>query len=323
MRNPLIFLVGMAVVSVACLPDIPENPNLNQKDQGGTDTGSASGDDADNDGFTVDEGDCNDGNNTIYPGADELCDGFDNNCDGATDEPAALDTTTWYKDNDQDGHGDPNVSINECDQPQGYVINPSDCNDFDDNVYPEATEVPYDDIDQDCDGSDLTPYTGGWVPRPCATDPVASSNPPFDEGDVVSDFGYHDSYGDPVRLYDFCDTVVIVFIGAMWSGPDLQRIVEAQALYSQFEEDGLMVLSLWVYNVESEIPTTSELVSLRNDFGLTFPVLAADPDQAVDDYALYYFPTVLLLNAGMEMQLPIATSLPNEGTITALLDQLR
>jgi hypothetical protein len=40
--------------------------------------------DNDGDGFTVAQGDCNDNNATIYPGAEEICDdGIDQDCDGS------------------------------------------------------------------------------------------------------------------------------------------------------------------------------------------------------------------------------------------------
>jgi hypothetical protein len=41
-------------------------------------------------GYVVSSNDCNDNDNTIYPGAPELCDGKDNNCDGTVDNGCAL-----------------------------------------------------------------------------------------------------------------------------------------------------------------------------------------------------------------------------------------
>ena len=44
----------------------------------------------DNDGYTTDEGDCEDNDPDINPGATELCNEVDDNCDGTIDEGCSV-----------------------------------------------------------------------------------------------------------------------------------------------------------------------------------------------------------------------------------------
>jgi hypothetical protein len=97
-------------------------------------------------------GDCDDANDQIYPGATEICDDLDNNCDGNTDE--GLPSITYYEDLDFDGFGS-NVSLVSCDSlGAGYALTTGDCDDDNDQVYPGATEVLDNGIDENCDGFD-------------------------------------------------------------------------------------------------------------------------------------------------------------------------
>src|SRR5690606_16214894 len=56
---------------------------------GGDDGVSA--DDLDGDGYSLEDGDCNDDDRAMFPGAAEPCDGVDNDCDGTVDEGFDLD----------------------------------------------------------------------------------------------------------------------------------------------------------------------------------------------------------------------------------------
>ena len=119
-----------------------------------TDPNNPNDDDADGDGFSIADGDCNDNDATIYPGATDICDGLDNDCDGAIDEDATVNT--YYYDADGDGYGDLSNSIIVCanNVPSNYVLNGLDCDDGNNNIYPGATEIPDNGIDEDCDGFD-------------------------------------------------------------------------------------------------------------------------------------------------------------------------
>ncbi|AUC81849.1 putative metal-binding motif-containing protein [Lacinutrix sp. Bg11-31] len=126
-------------------------------------------------GYVLDNTDCDDNNNSNNPGAIEILDGIDNDCDGFTDECVADSdcgagevcingicevVTTYYADVDNDGFGDQNNTTQAGNNPpNGYVLDSTDCNDLDTSINPNATEIPDNSIDEDCNASkDYTFY---------------------------------------------------------------------------------------------------------------------------------------------------------------------
>ncbi len=123
---------------------------------GGGDDGDDGGDqytDDDGDGYTEDEGDCDDDNADVAPNQAESCDGLDNDCDGQIDDGAS-DGETYYLDSDGDGYGDPATASEDC-SGGGYVTNADDCDDTEYSANPDGTEINWNGIDEDCDGSDV------------------------------------------------------------------------------------------------------------------------------------------------------------------------
>lgn len=125
--------------------------------------------DADGDGYSTCTGDCNDLDPGAKPGAAEVCDGRDNNCNGTVDEAADADAdgfSACVDCNDADAATYPggfelcDATDNDCDgliddvndaDGDGFGLC-EDCNDGDPNINPAATEQSGDGVDNDCDG---------------------------------------------------------------------------------------------------------------------------------------------------------------------------
>lgn len=115
------------------------------------DTGE--GPDLDGDGYGS-AVDCDDDNPDVHPGAQELCDGINNDCDAAVDEPDAADASTWHQDSDRDGYGNALVTTTSCERPPGFVADGTDCDDESDQAHPGAEEICNDGVDNDCDADE-------------------------------------------------------------------------------------------------------------------------------------------------------------------------
>lgn len=101
-------------------------------------------------GYSTNNGDCNDANASINPLATEVCNSIDDNCNGSVDDGLVL--VTYYLDADGDTYGNPNIVTIACAQPNGYVPDNTDCDDSNPNVNPGATEIPNNGIDDNCNG---------------------------------------------------------------------------------------------------------------------------------------------------------------------------
>lgn len=99
-------------------------------------------------GSTLCGDDCDDARVAVNRRGTEVCNAIDDDCDGTTDED--LLGATLYRDDDGDGHGDPDVSISSCGSQSGYSLLNDDCDDANPRIHGGQVEV-CDTLDNNCD----------------------------------------------------------------------------------------------------------------------------------------------------------------------------
>ena len=157
--------------------------------------------DNDGDGYTTDGGDCNDSVSGIHPGAAEICNNVDDNCNAAIDEGA---THTYYRDGDGDGYGLNSSTSTACYVPTGYSAIGNDCNDSNSFAYPGASEICNDD-DLNCDGIPAVECATTATPANPTETPLPTQTPqPID----------HDGDGQTSEQGDCNDLDATIYSGA-------------------------------------------------------------------------------------------------------------
>ncbi|MCB9674429.1 MAG: hypothetical protein H6737_04885 [Alphaproteobacteria bacterium] len=163
------------------------------------------GPDTDGDG-DPDCSDCAVDDPDVHHGAAEVCDGADQDCDGAADD--GLTFRDWWPDADGDGFGDASVAATStCDgAPEGSVGDGTDCDDDDASVHPDAADAGGDGVDQDCDGADGPAGDADGDGFPAGTDcddadPTVFPGAVEDAGPVDRDC---DGYADPTGRLATC-----------------------------------------------------------------------------------------------------------------------
>jgi hypothetical protein len=82
----------------------------------------------------------------------ELCNGLDDDCDGAVDEAGAAGCTTFFRDDDGDGYGVATDTRCLCAPAAPYSAPaPGDCDDASPHTHPDASES-CNEVDDDCNG---------------------------------------------------------------------------------------------------------------------------------------------------------------------------
>lgn len=243
--------------------------------------------DADGDGFAQQD-ECDDADPSVFPGAEERCDGVDDDCDGTADNDA-VDASEWFPDRDGDGHGADEPGLLRC-GPEGDTTasNQDDCDDQDATSHPGADEVAYDGVDQDCSGADLDDLDGdGHLAASDCDDSDAESHPDGDET-WANAFVDNDCDGD------LDQDSPLLFGDSLWYStvPDAQLGARVSA-YPDLDGDG-----------DGEIVSSAVGTSRTFEQGGAVYVLGLDGEGDVDTDALR-----TLEAGGVDWHLGVATDI--------------
>lgn len=133
------------------------------------------------------EGGIPDGGGAMSDAGGNAGDGGGTEADGGTagEDAAVTCTTTFYRDSDNDGFGDPNETTVACEAPDGYVGNADDC--YDDSADAKPGQTAYFDTDRG-DGSYDYDCVGGETPQwtdtgTCAAFPTCSATAGWSGGE--------------------------------------------------------------------------------------------------------------------------------------------
>lgn len=212
--------------------------------------------------------------------------------------------------------------------------NPDADNDGLPDSWEAANELATDNADTDGDGytdgeevfgfsdpvdAEDTLYEGGWERSPWPTD-LEEQDVAYALGSVSPNFVLADVFEDNINLWSFYGSVILLKVSAEWCPPCRDSEEEAEERYERYKDQGFIQITLLTEDVGSQPAELDAVIRWRDDFDLTFPVVA-DPGWAVsngyeqDDG----IPTYSLV--GRDMTLRTLDGSHSDAEIEALLEE--
>ncbi|MCO4769115.1 MAG: hypothetical protein KDA24_03740 [Deltaproteobacteria bacterium] len=216
-------------------------------------------------GYVTDGSDCDDLSASNAPGAPELCDGVDNDCDTVIDNGLSPQDP-YYLDDDADGFGLTSAVITACAQPAGYVAVGGDCDDTDAAFSPVATELCLDGLDNDCDT--LTDCDELVDCKPTEPTCWVCGDNIVDPDETCDDGGFAPGDG----CDEFCQ--------------DESPPIDLTGVYSQFPSDGR---TIYFWQSDANAALSPFYDTFCEDRGLDWfePLSAADAQLVIDNAYSY------------------------------------
>ncbi|MBI5536163.1 MAG: hypothetical protein HY898_25805 [Deltaproteobacteria bacterium] len=223
---------------------------------GAAGTGGGTKVDADGDGYDQ-SSDCNDNDAKVHPGAQEVCNGIDDNCNAQIDEGVS---NIYYVDQDGDTYGvdNPATNLTACTAPLGFSSKSGDCDDTNKAVNPGEAEI-CNGIDDNCNSQiDETGKTvwyidadaDGYGVDDAATNQLGCGAPPgyagkagdCNDADPSINPGTPEIAGNTVD--ENCDSVVEpCLIGLIECAGNVERHCDANGLWTAQVDCGAQICS--------------------------------------------------------------------------------
>jgi thiol-disulfide isomerase/thioredoxin len=189
----------------------------------------------------------------------------DSDGDGLTDtEEAELGSDPQSSDSDGDGLDD----AEELELGTDPTLSDTDTDGLSDSV----------ELDAGSDPLNMFSWPGGgvWPDRTAAADSDGINGDDYALGAVFPNFKGSDRYDELVELYQFYGHVILLDFSAGWCGPCQVIADDAEALWNEHREDGLVIIHAMVSDYNQRAADQAFLEDWADQFGLTFPVLGGN-----------------------------------------------
>jgi len=157
--------------------------------------------------------------------------------------------------------------------------------------------------DADSGPKEWAPVENTW--KQCGTPSPSFADEPtgYDVGERFPDARIPDQNDDVVSMWQFTGCVTVVDMSTGWCSPCQQLAQKVDALYADYEAQGVMYVTLLSQDEQNNVPDRQDLVDWSERFGVTTTPILSDPQYTWELFGggAVAFPRVLILDREMRV----------------------